>query len=261
MKTDAIQLEEERLKNVHTVNDYNMVHERHRIFPAVFEGRGHQNILDLSAGMGVVAKRIRDHYACNLVCNDICPKCIASLQELGVKTVSFDLDNDQQPYPFPNKSFDAIISLSTIEHLIHLNHFLEETRRILMDGGYLYISSPNYAAISYMSRFVWSGRTFHDPFSDTEQYEFYAHYRYFTYKTLLDFVGSFGFAPMKVYIGRPEGSSYFKRLKQQSKLKAFFFQMGVTFLCCTLPPRWASEPVICFRKAPGAYRKPIKVVL
>jgi len=261
MNTVAIRLEEKRLENVKNIADYNMVHERHRIFPALFENRQHRTILDMSAGMGVVAQRIRDQYPCSLICNDICPKCLQSLNDLGLQTISFDLDNAAVPFPFPAKSFDAIISLSTIEHLIHLEHFLEETRRILDDNGFLYISSPNYSSLSYMLPFVLKGQTFHDPFSQADQYEFYAHYRYFTYKTLLQYVRAFGFSPVASYIGKPHGSSYYQRLKRQSKWKSLCFKVVLSSLCHLLPPRWSSEPVLCFRKGSGGAPSPKKIVL
>ena len=261
MNTEAIRLEERRLEHIEGLEDYDMIHERHRIFPALFENRRHQRILDLSAGMGAAASRIQKQSPCELICNDICPKCLRSLKNLGLATVSFDLDDAGAPFPFPPKRFDAIISLSTIEHLIHIDHFLLEIYRLLADEGRLYLSSPNYASLSHLIPYILSGRSFHDPLAPGEQYEFYAHYRYFTYVTLLEYVSSFGFCPEAVYIGKPEGSSYYRRLRRKSKWKALFFKAGLTFLCHALPPRWASEPVICFHKGISTRLKPRKVVL
>ena len=59
MREDAVGLEEERLNQINTIDDYQMVHERHRVFPYVFENRNHRKILDISAGVGVVARNMQ----------------------------------------------------------------------------------------------------------------------------------------------------------------------------------------------------------
>jgi hypothetical protein len=150
--------------------------------------------------------------------------------------------------------------------LIHTDHFVRETRRILSNDGYLYISSPNYASLQYGQRFVLQGRTFHDPLSRSsrQRYEFYAHVRYFTYRTLLEYVSSFGFVPDTVYLPLPAGSSRYRALYARSKSKALAFRYAMWLMYNLLSPRWAAEPIICFQKASsraGHNCQPRKVVL
>lgn len=250
MSKDAVQLEETRLQGIKGIQNYPDFHERHRVIPAIFEDRGHKTILDVAAGVGCAAQRIHENYPADLLCNDITPTCLTILNQLGLRTVSFDLDDEERPFPFPDGQFDAIISLATIEHLLHVDHFLREIHRILTDDGYLYITSPNYAALSYMPRFLLSGKTFHDPLSESSRtrYEFYAHVRYFTYRTLLEFVSSFGFTPDTVYLAVPGGSTRYQTLYASSKIKALAFRYAMTLMYHLLSPRWASEPILCFRK-------------
>jgi SAM-dependent methyltransferase len=251
MRKDAIQLEETRLQGVTSIQNYPDVHERHRVIPAIFEDRQHKSILDVAAGVGCAAQRIRENYPADLLCNDITPTCLTILQQQGIPTVSFDLDDDERPYPFPDGHFDAIISLATIEHLFYVDHFLRETNRILNNDGYLYLTSPNYAALSYLPRYLLAGKSFHDPLakSSRTRYEFYAHIRYFTYRTLLEFVSSFGFIPDTVYLALPGGSTRYKAMYANSKVKALAFRYGMMFMYRLLSPRWASEPILCFRKS------------
>jgi 2-polyprenyl-3-methyl-5-hydroxy-6-metoxy-1,4-benzoquinol methylase len=263
MRQDAIRLEEKRLQDVNAIQDYPDFHERHRVFPAVFENRQHKRIFDVAAGVGCAAQRVRDHYPAEILCNEITPKCLKILEQLGLPTVSFDLDNEQA-YPFPDGHFDAVISLSTIEHLIHVDHFVKEIHRILSNAGYLYLSSPNYASMSFFPRFVLAGKTFHDPLSESlrQRYEFYAHVRYFTYTTLLEFVSSFGFIPDAVYLPLPAGSTRYQALYARSKPKALAFRYVTWLMYHVLSPRWASEPILCFQKASSRMdRKVRKVVL
>jgi len=259
MRKDAIQLEEKRLQGINDIKDYSSFHERHRIFPAVFENREHKRILDIAAGVGVVGKRIQDHYKAELLCNDTSPTCLKTMKKLGIATISFDIDDEKKTFPFTDDHFDAIIALATIEHLIHIDHFLKEIHRILRDDGHLYISAPNYSGLLYLLPFLLSGKTFHDPMSEPSRYEFYAHVRYFTYRTLLELVSSYGFVAEAVYLAIPGDSSRYQALKSKSKSRAFAFRFIIKSIYKLFSPRWASEPVICFQKTSGKFDRNLKL--
>lgn len=267
MREDSVALEEERLRGIEAVDDYPTVHERHRIFPALFEDRQHGRILDVAAGVGCAAKRIHDAYPAELLCNDASPTALRILEAMGLKTVSFDLDDAERPFPFDDAAFDAVVALATIEHMINVDHFVQEIHRVLADGGYFYVSAPNYNGLNYVVPFLLTGRTFHNPLSEqgTARYEFYAHVRYFTYRTMLEYVGSFGFVPEAVYLSLPGGSTRYLQLRDRSRPKALVYRWAMTIFYALFDPRWAPEPVLCFRKqavpATGRERKPRKVLL
>lgn len=258
---EAIVLEETRLSGIEEITEYPSFHERHRIFPALFENRNHKRVFDTSAGVGAAAQRVHTRYPAELLCNEISPTALKILSNLGIKTVSFDLDTVDTPFPLSDGQFDAVMSLATIEHIINVDHFVKEIHRILSPNGYFYLSTPNYAGLLYFRRFVVSGRSFHNPLSD-DPYEFYAHVRYFTYKTLVEYVSSFGFVPEAVYLGVPKESTRYQTMLAHSKPKAMAFKYGLTAIYKFFSPRWAAEPVICFRKGNDtSSRKIRKVVL
>ncbi len=260
MRKDAIQIEEIRLDGIKDIEDYPDFHERHRVFPAVFENRQHKRILDISAGVGCAAQRIQQKYHADLLCNDVDPTCLRILRKLGLPAVSFDLDDPEQAFPFPEGRFDAIIALATIEHLIHVDHFVKEIYRILNDEGHLYISAPNYSSLAYLLRFLLTGKTFHDPISKSsrERYEFYAHVRYFTYRSLVELVSSFGFVPDTVYLALPQDSSHYRLLP---KPKAVAFRYAMMLMYNLFSPRWAAEPIICFRRTAGSGHRSFRKVI
>lgn len=265
MRQDAIRLENGRLEGL-SLDNYPWVHERHRIFPQVLKAGPFRRILDLAAGMGVAAVRIKKDYPCQLVCNDISDKSLACLERNGLDTVSFDLDDENASFPFADGSFDAVISLATLEHIINLDHHLHELRRILATDGALFISVPNYTSIQDVIHLVFTGRTFHDPLkSDLERYEFYSHVRYFTYKTLIEFLRTFGFAPLVTYLPLPRGSTRFMAMQKRSRILAFLVQAMVFVFYAIMPPRWAFHPVVLFRKvaegSSAVRRKPKKVII
>lgn len=260
MRDEAIQLEELRLHDINDLDDYQAHHERHRVFPAVFEDRGHTKILDVAAGVGVVGKKIQDQYQSELLCNDISPKCLQTLGKNGLKTISFDIDDNEKSFPFEDGHFDAVIALATIEHLINIDHFMSEIHRILRMDGYLYISAPNYAGLTYLLPFLMSGKTFHDPLTEPSRYEFYAHVRYFTYQTLLEYVGSYDFTPDTVYLPLPESSSRYQSLRKNSLIKALLYRNAMKVIY-RLSPRWNADPVICFQKKSGGTGDKLRKVL
>jgi len=265
MRMDAVPLEEGRLEGLDLEN-YPWLHERHRIFPAVLKNETYGKILDVAGGIGVVAKRIRDGYPCFMLTNEISRTGQKSLKKNRLPSISFDLDDPGLHFPFSEGSFDAVISLATLEHIIHLDHHMQEIRRILKTGGHLYLSVPNYSSIHFAVPYLLKGKSFHDPMKGgIDKYEFYAHVRYFTYKTLLEFVGSFGFRPKAVYLPLPHGSSRFLTLKKRSKLLALTFRAAMSAMYLCLSPRWAFHPVVCFTKidppAGTFFGKPKKIIL
>ncbi|MCU0343268.1 MAG: class I SAM-dependent methyltransferase, partial [Ignavibacterium sp.] len=161
MRNDAQTLENGRLTGL-DLKTYPWYHERHRIFPQIFEKGKYKKIIDISAGIGIVAKQIQDNYDCEIIANDISEESLRSLHSLNLNTTSFDLDDPNSTFPFEDEYFDAVISLATLEHIINLDHHMQEINRILKKGGHLYISVPNYTGIHFVVPFVLKGKTFHD---------------------------------------------------------------------------------------------------
>ena len=125
-----------------TVENFQWVHERHRIFPEIFENRNHKKIIDISAGIGVVADRISENYDCEFYCNEIDPNCLKELEKLNVTTISFDIDSGE-PFPISDCFYDAVLCFDTLERLKHIDFFITELHRILNDEGRLYLSITN----------------------------------------------------------------------------------------------------------------------
>lgn len=56
----------------------------------------------------------------------------------------FPLVGDGFFLPFKDDSFDIVICTHTFEHLKNLSDFIKEIKRVLKDGGVLYLTIPNY---------------------------------------------------------------------------------------------------------------------
>jgi SAM-dependent methyltransferase len=59
--------------------------------------------------------------------------------------------------PFPDNSFDLVVSVEGIEHLENPHLFLREVHRILKDDGQLIVTTPNIVSLRSRVRFFGSG--------------------------------------------------------------------------------------------------------
>jgi SAM-dependent methyltransferase len=94
-----------------------------------------------------------------------------ALRECGFEAIGADIDpeaatrlgavfqrvNLDAGLPWPNQTFDAVISTEGIEHLENHYSFLREVNRILKPGGVLVLTTPNITALRSRVRFFGSG--------------------------------------------------------------------------------------------------------
>tara|TARA_B100000795_G_C22805483_1_gene444558 strand:- start:1052 stop:1708 length:657 start_codon:yes stop_codon:yes gene_type:complete len=55
-----------------------------------------------------------------------------------------DLDFEKDKFSFKDNKFDLVISLAVLEHLKNPDLFLNESRRVLKNESYLFLSTPNW---------------------------------------------------------------------------------------------------------------------
>ena len=96
-------------------------------------------VLDIPAGNGLVSKEL-NRLGCEVVSADLHEKYSHYVQV-----------NMEEPLPFKDENFDAVICLEGIEHIMHPESLFGELARVLKKGGLLIISTPNVQ--SFYSRF------------------------------------------------------------------------------------------------------------
>jgi SAM-dependent methyltransferase len=132
-------------------------------------------VLDLGCGDGGLAAV--KPAASELHALDINPELVRGLPGYESAT-RWDLDNDE-PFPFPDAYFDAIVAKDILEHLQKPWNVLSRLSRVLRPGGIVLAS-----VICYRSRRVWSD---------------YTHVRGFTEKTAARLFEDAGFQIEKVW--------------------------------------------------------------
>ena len=103
--------------------------------------------LDCGAGGGGQYQRLREISASispeNYVGIEWDNDSVLLARQNGLDVIRGDLN---QNLPFHDETFDCILGLSVLEHLVHGCHFLKEAKRLLKPGGNLILITPNLSA-------------------------------------------------------------------------------------------------------------------
>jgi SAM-dependent methyltransferase len=59
------------------------------------------------------------------------------------ESLSFQKISSDQALPFEDRSFDIIVSFQVIEHIWDVQKYLAEMKRILVDDGFIFLTTPN----------------------------------------------------------------------------------------------------------------------
>jgi SAM-dependent methyltransferase len=103
------------------------------------------HVLDIACGTGYGAAILLDAGAGSLVAADLSE---AALESSRGRLAAFGeraevRREDCLALSFPDGTFDAVVSMETIEHLPEPDRFLDEVVRVLRPGGLLLLSTPN----------------------------------------------------------------------------------------------------------------------
>jgi len=142
MPTDSPQptLTENTSKNTHNV-----------VADLLLKDETIQHILDIPAGEGAFAQRClsagRSVVASD--CENLCK----------IPGVPFEQGNMNEPLPFTDDAFDAVVCIDGIEHIERPFDFILESRRVVRPGGAIVLSTPNISSLR--SRWRWLTTGFH----------------------------------------------------------------------------------------------------
>jgi len=215
--------------------------ERHWAIPQIVPQEPRLTILDAGAGDGYILSKLVDK-GHDVVAVEFATINLRHLKTRKIPVIPFDLM--KSPYPIKDESFDMVICADVLEHLFRPDVCLREAYRILKQNGSFIVSTPNYSHPYRIWQLI-KGDTFHDPF---EEYQFWAHVRFFTYKTLKRFLEHFGFFVAKVYLPTPAIPSQYRRFTKGSKMKEFFALHLYPKIFYRLSPRFCDEPILLCRK-------------
>ncbi|MDP6045228.1 MAG: methyltransferase domain-containing protein [Phycisphaerae bacterium] len=111
-------------------------------------------VLDIAAGSGGLTRRLVD-MGMSPIANDADGSAWAVPE---IELMNVDL-NTEFAESFGGLDIDAIAAIEVIEHLENPRAFLRQCRRIVPDGGFMFVSTPNVTSAASRGMFVRSGRT------------------------------------------------------------------------------------------------------
>jgi SAM-dependent methyltransferase len=127
--------------------EFVFVPERIPLFQAAI-GRG-KRVLDLGCRSGALTRHFLEGN--EVVGLDVDPVALAKAEALGIQPV---LANVDEPLPFEDASFDAVVAGELLEHLQFPDALVAEIARILRHGGVLVGSVPNAFRLQGRLRFL-----------------------------------------------------------------------------------------------------------
>ena len=100
-------------------------------------------VLDYGCGRGYGAALV-SNYADTIIGVDINKEVINYCNKThSALNLSFEKIDPNYLLPFEDKFFDVIVSFQVIEHIPEVQRYLFELKRVLKDGGVLFITTPN----------------------------------------------------------------------------------------------------------------------
>lgn len=126
--------------------DSAQLEDRHKKILKIFSKHKFDRILDVGCGDGNFSVLLKE--ACgakDAYGIEISKKRVELANKKGVK--AFQLDIDEDDFPFEDNSFDAVFAGEIIEHLFDSDHFLDEIYRVLNQKGIFVLTTPNLASL------------------------------------------------------------------------------------------------------------------
>jgi ubiquinone/menaquinone biosynthesis C-methylase UbiE len=118
----------------------------HAFFP-YWDLKG-KHVLDIGTGLGGELPYYIDAGARIVTGFDINPLCLEAtkrhMETQGLASIVHLLDCDAASLPYPDNTFDAIISINVFEHIAQVELAVQEGYRVLRPGGLGYLHLPPY---------------------------------------------------------------------------------------------------------------------
>ena len=108
--------------------------------------------LDIACGNGFGSNYLKQKGARLVIGGDISAEAIESAKQFCERKEGIDfIVLEATRLPFPDNSFEAIVSIETLEHLREHDKFLQECKRVLKDDGIFVCSTPNKEISAYVA--------------------------------------------------------------------------------------------------------------
>ena len=101
------------------------------------------SLLDAGGGTGRVAEALRPHIG-SVVVADVSRGMLAQAGQKGLTATCAESER----LPFPDGSFDRVLMVDALHHVVHQGETVRELHRVLKPGGRLVIEEPDLRTFS-----------------------------------------------------------------------------------------------------------------
>jgi SAM-dependent methyltransferase len=151
-----------------------------------------RRVLDLGCGKAEFSRMLREA-GWDVTVVDIDQDNVAYARSLGFKSFQVDLNKG---LPFPDNTYQGVALIEVLEHIVGADLLISEIGRVLYPGGWLLLSTPNFAFYARRLRALW-GRP---PDEEGKHLRFFVRRRLRTLLAANGFKiikkGSFGYIPL-----------------------------------------------------------------
>jgi ubiquinone/menaquinone biosynthesis C-methylase UbiE len=145
-------------------------------------------VLDLGCGDGLLAAELARTGA-RVTGADISPVAIERAR-VAHPELEFEVIASDEPLPFGDAAFDAVVCLHVLEHVADTQHFLSEARRVLAPRGRIGITVPFHGVLKNVLVALGSFERHHDPLQPMR--------RFYTRRSLARLLDDFGFEQVRL---------------------------------------------------------------
>lgn len=115
-----------------------------------------KRVLDYGCGTGYGAARLAET-AASVMAVDVSEEAVEYAREhWGRERLTFQRIHPDEGLPFPDGSFDTVMSNQVIEHVPDAVKYLSEIRRVLVPGGTLVLATPDRSTRLFPGQRPWS---------------------------------------------------------------------------------------------------------
>jgi 2-polyprenyl-3-methyl-5-hydroxy-6-metoxy-1,4-benzoquinol methylase len=169
-------------QDVHRERSHEPNLNRYRVAESLLPSRSSGlTVLELGGGIGEFSRRMGLR-GIEVTFVDLSEHNVRKARALGLDAHRLDL-NDGLP-SFDDGEFDGVVMLEVIEHIVAAEALLADVNRVLKPGGFLILSTPNFAFFVNRLRILRGGLSFDEGY----------HYRFFTVNALASRLTEAGFA-------------------------------------------------------------------
>ena len=153
-------------------------------------------MLDLGCGDGAVTAELAQD-GVHVTGVDVSPVAIERARAAHPQ-IEFETAASDEPLPFGDAAFDAVVCLNVLEHVADTQHFLSEARRVLAPAGIVGLTVPFHGVLKNVLVALRSFERHHDPLEPV--------LRFYTRRSLASLLEQFGFE--RVHVSATGGLPY-----------------------------------------------------